>query len=165
MLWTRDQWNSSLSRALSTSRHEQSLQLQILLVNVWNIVANIRILVNKPWIFYVSSKCVPTCWARSSPEFSKTVVIAPFHCLCHSDRERNVSQFCQKMSSTTLCLIWEPKHKNSFNPRCITRLDEVLRCIKDVARIVGDVDFEAKMERASLTIKRDIVFAASLYVQ
>ena len=57
------------------------------------------------------------------------------------------------------------KTLNSFNPRCITRLDEVLRCIKDVARIVGDVDFEAKMERASLTIKRDIVFAASLYVQ
>ncbi|KAL5266555.1 hypothetical protein ACHWQZ_G003808 [Mnemiopsis leidyi] len=49
--------------------------------------------------------------------------------------------------------------------RCITRLDEVLRCIKDVARIVGDVDFEKKMEQASLTIKRDIVFAASLYVQ
>jgi len=47
--------------------------------------------------------------------------------------------------------------------RCIMRLDEVLRCIKDVARIVGDVDFEKKMEKASEAIKRDIVFAASLY--
>eukprot|EP00116_Pleurobrachia_bachei_P011802 sb/3472064/ len=58
-----------------------------------------------------------------------------------------------------------PRPAFEQNKWCITRLDEVLRCIKDVSKIVGDVDFGEKMDRASKSIRRDIVFAASLYVQ
>jgi antiviral helicase SKI2 len=48
--------------------------------------------------------------------------------------------------------------------RCITRLDEACKEIRNVARIVGDTSLYTKMEEASRMIKRDIVFASSLYI-
>jgi antiviral helicase SKI2 len=48
--------------------------------------------------------------------------------------------------------------------RCITRLDETCRDVRNAAKVVGDAPLAAKMQRASELIKRDIVFAASLYV-
>jgi len=48
--------------------------------------------------------------------------------------------------------------------RCITRLDELCREVRDCARVVGNPTLYRKMEAASVAIKRDIVFAASLYV-
>lgn len=47
--------------------------------------------------------------------------------------------------------------------RCIQQLHETLRDVKDAARIIGDPILHSKMEEASNAIKRDIVFAASLY--
>ena len=47
--------------------------------------------------------------------------------------------------------------------RCITRLDETCREIRNAARVIGDPVLYKKMERASELIRRDIVFAASLY--
>ncbi|GJE86219.1 antiviral helicase [Phanerochaete sordida] len=47
--------------------------------------------------------------------------------------------------------------------RCITRLDETCREVRDAARVIGDAELFKKMEEAQLKIKRDIVFAASLY--
>ncbi|KAI0323105.1 antiviral helicase [Amylostereum chailletii] len=47
--------------------------------------------------------------------------------------------------------------------RVITRLDETCREVRDAARVIGDGDLMKKMEEAQLKIKRDIVFAASLY--
>ena len=47
--------------------------------------------------------------------------------------------------------------------RTIVRLDEVIREVKTAAKIVGDAALAEKMELASTLIKRDIVFAASLY--
>ncbi|RZF34163.1 hypothetical protein LSTR_LSTR003573 [Laodelphax striatellus] len=49
--------------------------------------------------------------------------------------------------------------------RCIQQLNEVLNSVKDVAQKVGDNSLKSKMEEASNSIKRDIVFAASLYLQ
>ena len=49
--------------------------------------------------------------------------------------------------------------------RTIQRLDEVLRDIRNAARLIGDPVLVQKMEEASGMIKRDIVFAASLYTQ
>lgn len=48
--------------------------------------------------------------------------------------------------------------------RCITRLDELCREVRNCARVVGNPTLYRKMEAASASIKRDIVFAASLYV-
>ncbi|KAG9042495.1 hypothetical protein FS837_010810 [Tulasnella sp. UAMH 9824] len=47
--------------------------------------------------------------------------------------------------------------------RVITRLDETCREVRDAARVIGDTDLFKKMEEAQTKIKRDIVFAASLY--
>mmetsp|Transcript_6609 Transcript_6609/g.14301 ORF Transcript_6609/g.14301 Transcript_6609/m.14301 type:complete len:1541 (-) Transcript_6609:94-4716(-) len=48
--------------------------------------------------------------------------------------------------------------------RCITRLDELCREVRNCARVVGNPTLYRKMEAASEAIKRDIVFASSLYV-
>ncbi|XP_077301021.1 superkiller complex helicase subunit twister [Arctopsyche grandis] len=47
----------------------------------------------------------------------------------------------------------------------IQKLHEVLMNVRDVAKIIGDPILQSKMDEASLAIKRDIVFAASLYTQ
>jgi len=48
--------------------------------------------------------------------------------------------------------------------RTIVRLDETCRDFKSAARIIGDPGLSKKMEEASQLIKRDIIFASSLYV-
>lgn len=47
--------------------------------------------------------------------------------------------------------------------RCITRLDETFREVRDASRVIGDMDLLEKMETCQQLIRRDIVFAASLY--
>ncbi|KAL4400169.1 Antiviral helicase Ski2 [Malassezia pachydermatis] len=47
--------------------------------------------------------------------------------------------------------------------RCITRLDETFREVRDASRVIGDLDLFQKMEQCQQLIRRDIVFAASLY--
>lgn len=48
--------------------------------------------------------------------------------------------------------------------RTITRLDELCREVRNCARVLGNPTLYRKMEAASVAIKRDIVFASSLYV-
>eukprot|EP00998_Keelungia_sp_KM082_P007873 NODE_405_length_1986_cov_43.363098_g398_i0.p1 GENE.NODE_405_length_1986_cov_43.363098_g398_i0~~NODE_405_length_1986_cov_43.363098_g398_i0.p1 ORF type:complete len:656 (+),score=193.56 NODE_405_length_1986_cov_43.363098_g398_i0:206-1969(+) len=48
--------------------------------------------------------------------------------------------------------------------RSITQLDQACREVRNAARVVGDVELYQKMERSSELIKRDIVFASSLYI-
>lgn len=47
--------------------------------------------------------------------------------------------------------------------RCIQQLNETIMDVRDVAKYVGNPELQMKMEEASTAIKRDIVFAASLY--
>lgn len=48
--------------------------------------------------------------------------------------------------------------------RCIRRLEELLRQLCQAAKGIGNVELEAKFSEAIRLIKRDIVFAASLYL-
>lgn len=48
--------------------------------------------------------------------------------------------------------------------RAVVRLDQACRELMDAARVVGDTALFSKMAAASAAIKRDVVFAASLYV-
>ena len=48
--------------------------------------------------------------------------------------------------------------------RTIVRLDEVCREFRDAARVMGNTQLFQQMEQASAAIKRDVIFAASLYV-
>lgn len=49
--------------------------------------------------------------------------------------------------------------------RTIQRLHETLCDVRNAARLIGDRTLAQKMEEAVGMIKRDIVFAASLYTQ
>ncbi|KAJ5105562.1 hypothetical protein NUU61_002909 [Penicillium alfredii] len=48
--------------------------------------------------------------------------------------------------------------------RTITRLDETCREVKNAAKLVGDPSLYTKMQQAQELIKRDVIFAASLYM-
>ncbi|TGZ64861.1 hypothetical protein CRM22_006153 [Opisthorchis felineus] len=48
--------------------------------------------------------------------------------------------------------------------RCMRRLDELLRQMHDAAKVAGNTELENKFSEAMVLIKRDIVFAASLYL-
>lgn len=48
--------------------------------------------------------------------------------------------------------------------RCMRRLEEVLRQLCQAAKGIGNTDLENKFSEAIKLIKRDIVFAASLYL-
>jgi antiviral helicase SKI2 len=48
--------------------------------------------------------------------------------------------------------------------RCITRLDELCREVRNIARVLGNPTLYKTAEAGSACIKRDIVFASSLYV-
>lgn len=49
--------------------------------------------------------------------------------------------------------------------RTVVRLDETCREFRDAARVMGNTALFDLMKAASEAIKRDVVFAASLYVQ
>ena len=48
--------------------------------------------------------------------------------------------------------------------RCIVRLDEACRELGGVSRVIGNEEMTKKMEECSTLIRRDIVFAGSLYL-
>ncbi|VVC93318.1 unnamed protein product [Leptidea sinapis] len=48
--------------------------------------------------------------------------------------------------------------------RCMRRLEEVLRQLCQAAKNIGNTDLEVKFSEAIRILKRDIVFAASLYM-
>jgi superfamily II RNA helicase len=48
--------------------------------------------------------------------------------------------------------------------RTLRRLEELVRQITVAAKAIGNIELEAKFEKASDLIKRDIVFCASLYL-
>ncbi|KAJ1814519.1 Antiviral helicase ski2, partial [Coemansia sp. RSA 2599] len=47
--------------------------------------------------------------------------------------------------------------------RCILRIADVLNNVSTAAVLVGDMELKLKLQAASELIRRDIVFAASLY--
>ena len=48
--------------------------------------------------------------------------------------------------------------------RATRRLDELMQQLARAAKVVGDEGLAAKIEESNMTIRRDIIFAASLYV-
>lgn len=48
--------------------------------------------------------------------------------------------------------------------RAIRRIEEVLQQLITASRAIGETDLQQKFAKASTAIKRDIIFAASLYL-
>ena len=48
--------------------------------------------------------------------------------------------------------------------RCMRRLEELLRQLASASKAIGNDELETKFNSAIAMIKRDIIFAASLYL-
>lgn len=48
--------------------------------------------------------------------------------------------------------------------RATRRLDELMQQLTAAAKVVGDDALAGRIEESNLTIRRDIIFAASLYI-
>ena len=48
--------------------------------------------------------------------------------------------------------------------RATRRLDELMQELAHAAKVVGDVELASHIEESNKTIRRDIMFAASLYI-
>lgn len=89
-----------------------------------------------------------------------------------------VEDFVSELKFGLTLVVYEWAKKTSFQSitnltavqegvivRTIQRLHETCRDIRNAARVIGDPGLLQKMEKCSELIKRDIVFAASLYTQ
>jgi ATP-dependent RNA helicase DOB1 len=48
--------------------------------------------------------------------------------------------------------------------RCMRRLEELIRQLQSASKAIGNTELENKFAEAIVRIKRDIVFAVSLYL-
>lgn len=101
--------------------------------------------------------------------------------VCRAKRESNVdmdeTEYLDSFNADMMPLVFEWANGAKFVDltkltdayegtvvRVIRRLDELLRQLASAAHAIGNFDLKAKFEQASASIKRDIVFAASLYL-
>nr|CDS19269.1 ATP dependent RNA helicase DOB1 [Echinococcus granulosus] len=73
-----------------------------------------------------------------------------------------VRSWAQGVSFAELCQMTPLFEGNVI--RCLRRLEELLRQMHEAAKVAGNADLENKFVKAMTLIKRDIVFAASLYL-
>ncbi|XP_071455006.1 exosome RNA helicase MTR4 [Hetaerina americana] len=73
-----------------------------------------------------------------------------------------VFAWCQGASFAQLCKMTEVFEGNII--RCMRRLEEVLRQLCQAAKNIGNTELENKFSEGIKLMKRDIVFAASLYL-
>uniref|UniRef100_A0A146KQ74 Superkiller viralicidic activity 2-like 2 n=1 Tax=Lygus hesperus TaxID=30085 RepID=A0A146KQ74_LYGHE len=70
--------------------------------------------------------------------------------------------WCNGVSFLEVCKITDTFEGNII--RCLRRLEELLRQLVQAAKTLGNQDLEIKFNEGIRLIKRDIVFAASLYL-
>ncbi|GBG24974.1 DExH-box ATP-dependent RNA helicase DExH9 [Hondaea fermentalgiana] len=79
-----------------------------------------------------------------------------------SDLMNPVFQWCKGARFSQICELTSVFEGTII--RCVRRLVELLRQLAIAARVIGDVTMEQKFAKAVDLIKRDIIFAASLYL-
>ena len=75
----------------------------------------------------------------------------------------NITYFFQGVSFVKITTITDAQE--GIIVRTIQRLDELCNNLKNAAKIIGDTVLESKIEQCSVLIRRDIVFAGSLYTK
>eukprot|EP01090_Pellita_catalonica_P017653 TRINITY_DN5376_c0_g2_i1.p1 TRINITY_DN5376_c0_g2~~TRINITY_DN5376_c0_g2_i1.p1 ORF type:complete len:651 (+),score=104.70 TRINITY_DN5376_c0_g2_i1:451-2403(+) len=110
---------------------------------------------------------------RTLQEMARKVAMVSKECKIDVDVEGYVEKFqpslmdvvhswCTGAKFADIC-----KMTNIFEGsiiRCMRRLEELLRQLSAASKAIGNSELEAKCASAITTIKRDIVFAASLYL-
>lgn len=74
-----------------------------------------------------------------------------------------VHEWCKGVSFVQITTLTDTQE--GIIVRTIQRLDELCHNLKSAARIIGDTVLESKIEQCSVLIRRDIIFAASLYTK
>ncbi len=74
-----------------------------------------------------------------------------------------VHEWCKGVSFVQITTLTDAQE--GIIVRTIQRLDELCNNLRNAARIIGDTVLESKIEQCSVLIKRDIIFAASLYTK
>jgi len=74
-----------------------------------------------------------------------------------------VYEWCKGVSFVQITTITDAQE--GIIVRTIQRLDELCNNLKNAAKIIGDTVLESKIEQCSVLIRRDIVFAGSLYTK
>lgn len=78
---------------------------------------------------------------------------------------RGVREWARGKSFTEICGLYEDEVPEGTIVRTIVRLCELLRELKNVGRVIGDPELQTKADEAVQLCRRDVIFAASLYVQ
>lgn len=99
--------------------------------------------------------------SKSSTSGRRAWCVALERLSCVSRGLRELTQLSHSQAFNQICALTDVQEGTIV--RAITRLDETCREVRDAARIVGNADLFTKMEQCQLKIRRDIVFAASLY--
>merc|ERR1712150_387640 len=73
-----------------------------------------------------------------------------------------VHEWCQGSSFASICKMTDVFEGSII--RCMRRLEETLRQMVQASKAIGNTELENKFSEAIRLIKRDIVFAASLYL-
>ena len=75
-----------------------------------------------------------------------------------------VAAWCNGATFSTIQALAGEKTFGGSLVRAIRRLEELLRQLAEALKAVGDMELSGKFEEAINKIKRDIIFAASLFL-
>ncbi|EPQ26088.1 uncharacterized protein PFL1_06296 [Pseudozyma flocculosa PF-1] len=128
------------------------------------------------FLFQEKTSVVPELSERLSEGYATIVEIADRVNAVQALNQLNFEDFANPQKLGLVQVVYEWARGTAFDKitdltdvqegtivRVITRLDETCREVRDAARVIGDADLFTKMETCQALIRRDIVFAASLY--
>ncbi|CAN8062450.1 unnamed protein product [Agarophyton chilense] len=78
---------------------------------------------------------------------------------------KGVRDWARGMTFAEVCASYDGEVPEGSIVRTIVRLCELIRELKNVGRVIGDPDLQSKADHAIDLCRRDVIFAASLYVQ
>ncbi|XP_013133278.1 PREDICTED: superkiller viralicidic activity 2-like 2 [Papilio polytes] len=110
---------------------------------------------------------------RQLQEFARRIAKVSIECNMQLDEDEYVAKFkctlmdivlawCKGATFLDVCKMTDVFEGSII--RCIRRLEEVLRQLCQAAKSIGNSDLEEKFSSAITMLKRDIIFAASLYM-
>lgn len=109
-------------------------------------------------------------WGKLSTCAGSVIGLTLAHDTCN-DTDRCFTHpqpiFSHNMTFFVSCFTCFPPHTDIYEGsviRATRRLDELLQQLARAARVVGDEAMALHIEAANATIRRDIIFAASLYI-
>lgn len=129
-----------------------------------------------PFVFQEKSETVPELNERLSEGYAQILATAERVGAVQAANKLNFEDYATSLKTGLIEVVYEWARGMAFEKitdltdvqegtivRVITRLDETCREVRDAARVIGDADLFRKMEECQALIRRDIVFAASLY--